>query len=37
LGKDVTYFKYAGQGHILQGSSYTTFMTRIVAFYKERL
>ncbi|NJM34462.1 MAG: prolyl oligopeptidase family serine peptidase [Rhodomicrobium sp.] len=37
LGKDVTYFKYAGQGHSLQGSSYATFITRIVAFYKERL
>lgn len=37
LNKDVTYFKYTGQGHILQGSSYATFITRIVAFYKEKL
>ena len=37
LGKDVEYFIYPGQPHSLQGRSYTTFINRIVAFYKDKL
>ena len=37
LGKDVDYFTYPGQPHSLQGRSYTTFINRIVAFYRAKL
>jgi dipeptidyl aminopeptidase/acylaminoacyl peptidase len=37
LGKDVDYFKYDKQPHILQGASYTQFVNRVVAFYRARL
>ena len=37
LGKPVSLFEYAGQGHSLQGRALTTMMDRVTAFYRATL
>ena len=36
-GQDVTYFTYPGQGHFLQGASWTSMMQRTMAFFDQHL
>ncbi len=36
-GKDVEYYAYPGQGHAIQGESWTLFMQRVTDFFDRRL
>lgn len=36
-GKEVEYYTYAGQGHFLEGQSWTTMLRRAVDFFDEHL